>query len=231
MPPSVNLPTRPIFWGRVAYPLAQPLEIVEAGGAYTPGALIKVTWKLILCSFMASIYGKIDGDIWSPYLFSRVHCCDKVGTGGPMLNEIGSASFGKYNITALEDILAYGVDPKTVDPVYGIPACEVPVMPRDDPLWSHSLYCDNNQYILDQTQKTKTAYSTLNILGTILFLPTGGHIGDVWGRKKVIFWTGFVSIGITMCYWLYAPRSVPARGIFWNFPPVHHGFVELCLLF
>jgi hypothetical protein len=28
------------------------------------------------------------------------------GTGGPMLNEVGSASFGKYNITALEDILA-----------------------------------------------------------------------------------------------------------------------------
>jgi MFS family permease len=99
-------------------------------------------------------------------------------------------------------VITDGIDPKTVHPVYGIPACDVPVMPRDDPLWSHSLYCDNNQYILDQTQGVKTAYSTLNILGTILFLPTGGHIGDVWGRKKVIFWTGFVSIGITMCYWL-----------------------------
>ena len=98
LPPSVALPTRPIFWGRVAYPLAAPLEIVEAGGAYTPGALLKVTWKLIFCSFMASIYGKIDGDIWSPYLFSRVHCCDKDG------NSANTPKFPVENAERLWDL-------------------------------------------------------------------------------------------------------------------------------
>jgi hypothetical protein len=32
--------------------------------------------------------------------------------------------------------------------------------------------------------QVKTMYSTLNILGTILFLPTGGHVGDAWGRNS-----------------------------------------------
>ena len=170
------------------------MEIAAAGGAYTRGALIKVSWKLVTCTFLLSIWGKIDGDIWSPFLFSRVHCCDWHGTGGPLID-------GKYNVTDPADVAAYGADPAKVGE-WGIPACEVPEMDRDDPLWSHSLYCQNNAYVLDKTQEIKTAYSVLNVLGTILFLPAGGHIGDSWGRKKVIFWTGFVSVAITMCYWL-----------------------------
>lgn len=43
LPDSVNLPSRPVLGGRLDYPYASPLEIVDAGGAYTTGALWKVS--------------------------------------------------------------------------------------------------------------------------------------------------------------------------------------------
>ena len=87
-PASAALPTRPVKIGPLMldYPLASAVEIANVGGAYTRGALVKVSWKLVTCTFMLSIWGKIDGDIWSPFLFSRVHCCDLHGTGGPGLD-------------------------------------------------------------------------------------------------------------------------------------------------
>ena len=138
---------------------------------------------------------------------------------------------GKYNITDPAEILAYGADPDKLN-AYGIPACAVPEMDRDDPRWSHSLHCDNDNYVLDTTQATKTAYSVLNALGTILFLPTGGHVGDAWGRKKVLFWTGFVSVMITFCYWLDTIDLSPPGDLHGALPSKNcHSFkhVRLCL--
>jgi hypothetical protein len=68
LPQSAAMPTRPLKLGpwTIAYPLATQEEIVQSGGAFTTGALIKVTWKLIATTFLLSVWSKIDGDIWSP---------------------------------------------------------------------------------------------------------------------------------------------------------------------
>ena len=160
LPESATLPTRPLRlgWLTLDYPVASVIDIVGAGGAYTKGALLKATWKLVLVTFLLAVYAKLDGDFWSPFLYSRVHCCDKGGNGGPMLA-------GKYNQT-----LGGAV----------VPACEVPAVERDDEMWSQSIHCDNRAYVLDQKQQTDTMYQSLKLLGTILFLPIGGHVGDVW---------------------------------------------------
>ena len=111
LPASAHLPTRALMLGKTVikkdWPIASAEEITQAGGAFTSGALFKVTWKLTAVTLLNAAYGKIDGDMFAPYLWSRVHCCDLEGNGGPMLD-------GKYNITDPDDLAAYNVDQKLV---------------------------------------------------------------------------------------------------------------------
>ena len=85
------------------------------GGAFTAGGIIKVTWKLIIVQFCLSIYGTVDGDMFKPFLFSRIRCCDAASAyiGGEYSDAaiVASALDGSYNLTsavAIDHYLGHG---------------------------------------------------------------------------------------------------------------------------
>jgi MFS family permease len=165
--------------------------------------MIKVGWKLILVTFFMNIWGKIDGDIISPFLNSRVHCC-----GGehdaPMLTE-------HYDITNNATRNFFAQPPYNLVDEYGHPlevikACEIPAITDhdDSAVWAHwslSGNCVNKAYVLDMTQFTRGYVYQMGNWFAILILPLGGHVGDCWGRKKVYWWTTFCLIGVAALYW------------------------------
>ena len=51
----------------------------------------------------------------------------------------------KLKILPLKKMEMFGA--RQVHPLYGLPACDVPIMHVDDPMWSHSDYCNNNEYL------------------------------------------------------------------------------------
>ena len=157
-PESADLPARPVLrclarWVDIQWPSAGPVEIIEKGGAFTPGQMIKVGWKLILVTFFMNIWGKVDSDVISPFLNSRVYCC-----GG----EFNAPSLGEhYDITDNATLLFYaqnfGIVDKHGDPLPVIKACDVPQIvdkSTEDMLahWSLSGHCPSKAYVLDQTQ-------------------------------------------------------------------------------
>lgn len=90
-----------------------PAEERTTGG--TVGSLVKAVWRLCTVLLLLSLVGLVDGDIWMPFLYSRVRCCDSNSTMLP----------ASYDI----------VDPKAINQTYHmnvsrILACEVPELPR-----------------------------------------------------------------------------------------------------
>ena len=217
IPESAALPSRPVsLCGlHLTWPLASPEEIVVKGGAFTGGALIKVTWKLVVVSFLMSIWNVIDADLFKPFLFSRVHCCQP-----------GMAPLdGSYNLTSAAQIDAYIGQGAFESGLRNVGACEVPAMARDNVYWSGSVHCANKAFVQQEAQSLNAIYSAIKTYTTLLVLPLGGHWADCWGRKRVLFLTGFFSVVFTMCYFADSLSSnSPSHGDFWLFiAPVFHG--------
>lgn len=157
-PASADLPARPVLrsvarWVDIQWPASSAQEIVAKGGAYNPGQMIKVGWKLILVTFFMNIWGKIDGDVISPYLNSRVYCC-----GG----EYNAPALGAhYDITDNATLLFFADHFGEAD-TYGKPlslikACDAPQIVDTSTgemseHWSLSAHCPSKAYVLDQTQ-------------------------------------------------------------------------------
>ena len=217
IPESAALPSRPVsLCGlRLSWPLASPEEIVVKGGAFTGGALIKVTWKLVVVSFLMSIWNVIDADLFKPFLFSRVHCCQP---GMAPLDD-------SYNLTSAAQIDAYVGQGAFESGLRNVGACEVPAMARDNVYWSGSVHCANKAFVQQEAQSLNAIYSAIKTYTTLLVLPLGGHWADCWGRKRVLFLTGFFSVVFTMCYFADSLSSnSPSHGDFWLFiAPVFHG--------
>lgn len=203
-PASADLPGRPVLrslarWVDIQWPAASAQEIVAKGGAYNPGQMIKVGWKLILVTFFMNIWGKIDGDVISPYLNSRVYCCGGA-FDAPVLTE-------HYDITDNATLLYFADNFDAVDksgePLAKIKACDVPqIVDTSDVHWSLSGNCVSKSFVLDQTQLIRGWAYQVGSYCAILILPLGGHVGDCWGRKKVYWWTTVCLISVASLYWL-----------------------------
>ena len=211
VPPSASLPARPVLqglkrWGvDMQWPHATPEEIIAAGGGFTAGGITKCVWKLVLVTFFLSIYGTVDGDMFKPFLFSRVHCCAAaepfLGTEYDAAASAAAALDGSYNLTTAAAIDHYFGHGSYAGGLTNVDACSVPDKDRDSTYWSGSTHCTNKAYVQQQAQSLNGIYSALRTYGTMLVLPVGGHVADCWGRKKVYFLTGISSIGITLMYY------------------------------
>ena len=202
-PASATLPARPVLrsiskWVDIQWPLSSSREIIAAGGAFTSGQMLKVGWKLVFCTFFLNVWGKTDGDIVSPFLNSRVHCCNVHRPTLPAEYDITSnASIAHYFGESMQNNAGL-VGPDTTI----IRACDVPIVPVQSPHWSLSGNCANKQFVLAETQKLKGWTGQVVTWVTICILPLGGQVGDCWGRRKVYFWTTTCLIIIALLYWL-----------------------------
>lgn len=66
-------------------------------------------------------------------------------------------------------------------------ACEVPLLPRHDPYWSHSPYCPNWNYVKDFTLDLTTKRNIYLTFAGAVFMPIGAGFADKQGRKPVLF--------------------------------------------
>jgi hypothetical protein len=65
--------------------------------------------------------------------------------------------------------------------------CEVPILARTDPYWSHSPYCPNWDYVKDFTQNLGVQRNVLITFAGAVFMPIGAGIADKVGRKPILF--------------------------------------------
>ena len=137
------------------------------------------------------MHGDIDQQLFTPYFYSRVACCG-VG-GGPMLDEV--VGYGDHSIdlrvtaeTCSCNLTAtYGA--ARVPANRSFAACSVPFISKADPMWSHSARCSNYLYVQMQSQTVLTTWGALLGLSSIVLLPIFGKIADIYGRRKVFYWT------------------------------------------
>eukprot|EP01046_Picozoa_sp_COSAG06_P013952 COSAG06_NODE_853_length_11950_cov_3.644249_12_plen_289_part_00 len=194
VPPSASLPARPVLqglkrWGvDMQWPHATPEEIIAAGGGFTAGGITKCVWKLVLVTFFLSIYGTVDGDMFKPFLFSRVHCCAAaepfLGTEYDAAASAAAALDGSYNLTTAAAIDHYFGHGSYAGGLTNVDACSVPEKDRDSTYWSGSTHCTNKAYVQQQAQSLNGIYSALRTYGTMLVLPVGGHPRRLLGAEE-----------------------------------------------
>lgn len=64
-------------------------------------------------------------------------------------------------------------------------ACDLPLLSRDAPYWSHSPYCPNWGYVKDFTQQLTANRNVWTTLAGMVFMPIGAGIADKQGRKPI----------------------------------------------
>ena len=114
--------------------------------------------------FMKS--GCLAVEVFMPYLYTRVRCCDAVGaTLDPKYDEITFSANGSVFVV--------------------VPGCDVAAQDVESPEWSHSPTCVNFAYVRNNAQEVRGVYGPLTTVLKVALLPMAGFLADVYGRKKV----------------------------------------------
>ena len=100
------------------------------GPSWLP-AIIRMTWYLQIINIATSIQGNVNGDLSTPFFYSRTSCCGNSGTPVQL-----DAEFD----VVYPDTLLY---PELGEDLERIAACDLPYLPSQDPRWSYSAHCPN----------------------------------------------------------------------------------------
>lgn len=153
--------------------------------------LASLTWPLIMCTAMIGMHKEMDVQLFQPYFYTRVSCC---GPGeSPLPNHM---RFGSHTVelsiskeschcdvhASYPDVPYNASEPLVID------ACAVPVLPKANPLWSHSRHCPNFLYVQLEAQKLTATWNVFAAAAALLCLPLGGRCADLYGRRLVWFW-------------------------------------------
>jgi hypothetical protein len=147
--------------------------------------IIRMTWFLQVCGIVMGIHGGIDGEVGMPFFYSRTSCCGESGTPKSLPSHFDvhwPDTFNNYHLN-----------------VSKIKACDVPVLKRDDPSWSHSVYCPNFAYVRSFTTKLNAGRSSYLTLTSLFFMPIGAGIADKRGRKPIFFFGHLLGIKSIVC--------------------------------
>ena len=162
--------------------------------------LLRKTWTLVLVAFLLNIHTDIDTSMLQPYFFTRVVCCGQgEGGSGPELPQVGDYAGHDLQLFIDEEqcdcdiVETYGKH--AVDPVNRtIRSCDVPALPADDALWSHSDHCNNFPFVQQEAQTLRTTWGSLQALCFLVYLPVCAKISDTYGRRQVFLYTTILSV-------------------------------------
>ena len=153
--------------------------------------LASLTWPLVLCTALISMHKEVDVQLFQPYFYTRVSCC---GPGERQLpNHI---HYGTHTVelsiskeSCHCDVHAsYPSVPYNASVPLVIDACAVPVLPRSNPLWSHSRHCRNFLYVQLEAQTISARWNICAAAAALVYLPLAGRCADLYGRRLVCFW-------------------------------------------
>jgi MFS family permease len=154
--------------------------------------------KLIAVSVVLHMHRDIDLQLFQPFFFSRVRCC---GSEGPELTDVVTYAGRDLELrvtaeTCQCDLAAtFGGSYNT-----SIGACDVPFVPRDSAMWSHSSHCSNFQYVQMEMQTLFTAWNAQQSLWYVPLMAVFGKISDTYGRRSVFYHTTLFTVLIFMTF-------------------------------
>lgn len=129
-------------------------------------SLSSLAVHLAITSRLFMYSGCLAAEVFMPYLYTRVRCCDAVGAS---LDQ-------KY------DEITLGTNGSVLAVVLG---CDVAAQDVESPEWSHSPTCVNFAYVRNNAQEVRGVYGPLATVLKVALLPMAGFLADVYGRKKV----------------------------------------------
>jgi MFS family permease len=155
-----------------------------------------LTWKLIVASLILSLHNDVDFQLFPPYFYSRVACCDG-DRGGPMLEDV--TQYGGHDLALAITAGSCNCD---LAGTYGpgavrngtIAACGVPFVPSESPMWSHSAHCPNFQYVQMKSQTLTSAWYSIQTLCFVVCMPFFARVSDIYGRRRSFYCTTVMSM-------------------------------------
>jgi MFS family permease len=166
-------------------------------------SVIRVTWQLQVIGFFTALHASIDGDLSTPYYWSRVSCCGALGSPSEL-----SAT---YDITCEDppdDCMTAEYDPALDQPGDALGACDLPTLDRANPLWSHSNHCVNWDFVRFFVQRFVGIRSPIVTTVACLILPVGAGLADMYGRRPVIIFGAVATIMQLGLYWIASLPNV-----------------------
>ena len=169
-------------------------------------SVIRVTWQLQVIGFFTALHASIDGDLSTPYYWSRVSCCGALGSPANL-----SAQYDVTCENPPDNCLTAVYDPALDQPGDRIGACELPDLERANPLWSHSNHCVNWDFVRFFVQRFVGTRSPIVTVVSCLMLPVGAGLADMYGRRPVIIFGAVATILQLGLYWIGSlPRVIEA---------------------
>ena len=144
--------------------------------------IVRMTWFLLIINLVMGIQGGVDGDLFGPFFYSRTSCCGANGTPKDLPSE--------YDIHWPDTMKDYKINVTTIK------ACNATALAlkRDDPNWSHSLYCPNWKYVKKFTQQLNAGRSVYLKGVSMIALPMGAGLGDSIGRKPILVFSSLMGL-------------------------------------
>ena len=137
------------------------------------------------------IHDGIEGDLGQAFFWSRSSCCGQMGS---------QASLGhRYDSRWPNTAINYNQDSANHTTIL---ACEVPLLKKSAPYWSHSEWCRNYDYVkyfTTQLWAKRQAYMTMV---SLFFLPIGAGIADKKGRKPMFLFQQLMGTKSIICNYL-----------------------------
>lgn len=147
--------------------------------------IIRMTWYLQIINLVFSIQGGVDGDLGGPFFYSRTSCCGVSGTPKSLPS--------KFDVHYPKTMKDYKVNVTTIK------ACDLPILNRTDPNWSHSLYCPSWSYVKHFQQLLSADRNVYISAASLIALPMGAGLGDSIGRKPILVFSSIMGIKSHLC--------------------------------
>mmetsp|Transcript_135272 Transcript_135272/g.263460 ORF Transcript_135272/g.263460 Transcript_135272/m.263460 type:complete len:560 (-) Transcript_135272:46-1725(-) len=154
-------------------------------------------WFVFTLSGLCNVFNMLEVNIYLPYLYSRVQCCEHDGV---LLDS-------KYDIVKQDSVadmqkaaISLG---KTMNltrdgaGLFYLPACSLPHFPAGHELWSMSSKCQNKAFVQDTAQQILSMSQPIQKGLGILVLPVASAMADVKGRVPVM--AAFISCLMLAC--------------------------------
>ena len=175
--------------------------------------LLRTTWPLLACTMVLGLHKEVDIQLFTPFFYSRVRCCgdddpplpNSVGFGDHAIELSISADSCQCNVSTSYPTAASSLSQRPLV----IDACDVPMLPKQDPLWSHSSQCANYPYVQMTGQLVYTTWQMVAAAAAILFLPISGRAGDMYGRRAIFI---IVVGAAASSFWIFTLDGVLGFG-------------------
>eukprot|EP00928_Gymnodinium_smaydae_P080677 TRINITY_DN64328_c0_g1_i1.p1 TRINITY_DN64328_c0_g1~~TRINITY_DN64328_c0_g1_i1.p1 ORF type:complete len:560 (-),score=110.38 TRINITY_DN64328_c0_g1_i1:154-1833(-) len=189
-------------------------------------SILALVWKFALLSGLMHVFSMLEGNIFMPYLYSRVRCCEE-NAGEAALRE-------HYDITKLRHIRdleaemsRLGIDVAVNNFTSGgrIAACAVPALPPASKLWSLSGRCPNKAYVQETAQQIIGLNTPMQKIMGLIVMPVGGTVADSVGRRPVLLAYALACLTATLLLALDAQMEGA-----WGDLPVYIAGILFCVM-